>query len=56
MRFMVNLLSLFSSDRRLLESRGALIIRQLCLTMNPERMYRAFAEILERDEVNSLKS
>ncbi|KAI8852323.1 vacuolar protein 14 C-terminal Fig4p binding-domain-containing protein [Chytridium lagenaria] len=50
MRFMVNLLSLFSNDRRLLESRGALIIRQLCLSLNPERIYRAFAEILERDE------
>ncbi|KAJ1553203.1 hypothetical protein HK405_008636, partial [Cladochytrium tenue] len=50
MRFMVNLLSLFSSDRRLLETRGALIIRQLCLSLNSERIYRAFAEILERDE------
>ncbi|KAJ3215522.1 hypothetical protein HDU67_000310 [Dinochytrium kinnereticum] len=50
MRFMVNLLSLFSNDRRLLESRGALIIRQLCLSLNPERIYRAFAEVLERDE------
>ncbi|KAJ3101115.1 hypothetical protein HDU97_001640 [Phlyctochytrium planicorne] len=50
MKFMVNLLSLFSNDRRLLELRGALIIRQLCLSLNPERMYRAFAEILERDE------
>ncbi|KAJ3187622.1 hypothetical protein HK101_009298, partial [Irineochytrium annulatum] len=50
MRFMMNLLHLFSNDRRLLESRGALIIRQLCLSLNPEKMYRAFAEILERDE------
>jgi vacuole morphology and inheritance protein 14 len=50
-RFMVNLVSLFSTDRRLLESRGPLIIRQLCLSLNPERMFRAFAEILEKDEV-----
>ncbi|KAI9332131.1 vacuolar protein 14 C-terminal Fig4p binding-domain-containing protein [Zopfochytrium polystomum] len=50
MKFIVNLLSLFSSDRRILESRGALIIRQLCLSLNAERIYRAFAEILERDE------
>ncbi|KAJ3038306.1 hypothetical protein HDV00_000817 [Rhizophlyctis rosea] len=49
-RFMVNLLSLFSTDRRLLEARGSLIIRQLCLSLNPERMYRTFAEILERDD------
>ena len=48
--FMVNLLSLFSTDRRLLESRGSLIIRQLSFSLNPERMYRTFAEILERDE------
>ncbi|KAJ3278003.1 hypothetical protein HK104_002750 [Borealophlyctis nickersoniae] len=49
-RFMVNLLSLFSTDRRLLETRGSLITRQLCISLNPERMYRTFAEILERDE------
>ncbi|KAJ3053903.1 hypothetical protein HK097_003141, partial [Rhizophlyctis rosea] len=49
-RFMLNLLHLFSTDRRLLEARGSLIIRQLCLSLNPERMYRTFAEILERDD------
>jgi Vacuolar protein 14 C-terminal Fig4p binding len=49
--FMVNLLSLFSTDRRLLETRGSLIIRQLCLSLNTERIYRTFAEILEKDEV-----
>ncbi|KAJ3152671.1 hypothetical protein HDU86_005544 [Geranomyces michiganensis] len=49
-RFMVNLLSLFSTDRRLLETRGSLIVRQLCLSLNPERMYRTFAEIIEREE------
>ncbi|KAJ3168387.1 hypothetical protein HDU87_001186 [Geranomyces variabilis] len=48
--FMVNLLSLFSTDRRLLETRGSLIVRQLCLSLNPERMYRTFAEIIEREE------
>ncbi|KZP00190.1 ARM repeat-containing protein [Calocera viscosa TUFC12733] len=48
--FMVNLLELFSTDRRLLETRGSLIIRQLCLNLNSERIYRTFAEILERDE------
>lgn len=49
----VSLLDLFSTDRRLLESRGSLIIRQLCLSLNTERIYRTFAEILERDEVSS---
>ncbi|CAG8549863.1 5288_t:CDS:10, partial [Ambispora leptoticha] len=49
-RFMVDLLKLFSTDRRLLESRGSLIIRQLCLSLNSERIYRSFAEILEKEE------
>ncbi|KAJ3029619.1 UNVERIFIED_CONTAM: hypothetical protein HDU68_011654 [Siphonaria sp. JEL0065] len=55
-RFLVNLLDVFSMDRKLLESRGSLIIRHLCLSLNPERMFRAFAEILERDDVACLIS
>ena len=49
---MVNLLDLFSTDRGLLEARGSLIIRQLCLNLNTERIYRTFAEILEKEEVS----
>lgn len=49
--FMMSLLSLFSTDRRLLETRGSLIVRQLCSSLNTERIYRTFAEILEKDEV-----
>ncbi|KAJ7087383.1 vacuolar protein 14 C-terminal Fig4p binding-domain-containing protein [Mycena crocata] len=48
--FMINLLELFSTDRRLLETRGSLIIRQLCLNLNTERIYRTFAEILEKED------
>lgn len=48
--FMVNLLQLFSTDRKLLEIRGNLIIRQLCMNLVPERIYRTLAECLERDE------
>ncbi|CAZ83669.1 unnamed protein product [Tuber melanosporum] len=48
--FMVNLLSLFSTDRRLLETKGNLIIRHLCVNLNPERIYRTLADILEKDE------
>ncbi|KAJ7639166.1 vacuolar protein 14 C-terminal Fig4p binding-domain-containing protein [Roridomyces roridus] len=48
--FMMNLLELFSTDRRLLETRGSLIIRQLCLNLNTERIYRTFAEILEKED------
>jgi len=50
--FMVNLLELFSTDRRLLETRGSLIIRQLCLNLNTERIYRTFAEIIEKEDVS----
>ncbi|KAL9083017.1 MAG: hypothetical protein Q9159_006036 [Coniocarpon cinnabarinum] len=45
--FMVKLLELFASDRRLLETRGNLIIRQLCLNLDPERIYRNMAGCLE---------
>lgn len=47
----MNLLSLFSTDRRLLETRGSLIIRQLCLSLDSERIYCTIADILEHDEV-----
>ena len=49
--FMVNLLKLFCTDRRLLETRGNLIIRQLCVTLSAERIYRTMADCLEKDEV-----
>lgn len=48
---MTSLLELFSTDRKLLETRGSLIIRQLCGSLNAERIYRTCAEILEADEV-----
>ncbi|KAG0180204.1 hypothetical protein DFQ28_001626 [Apophysomyces sp. BC1034] len=48
--FMADLLSLFSTDRRLLETRGSLIIRQLCMNLDPERIYCTIADILEKDE------
>ncbi|GHJ88688.1 hypothetical protein NliqN6_5090 [Naganishia liquefaciens] len=48
--FLVKLLELFSTDRRLLENRGSLIIRQLCVNLNSERIFRTMAEVLEKDE------
>ncbi|KAI5241293.1 ARM repeat-containing protein [Aureobasidium subglaciale] len=48
--FMVNLLKLFCTDRKLLENRGNLIIRQLCLNLSAERIYRTLADCLEKDE------
>ena len=49
--FMTNLLQLFCTDRRLLESRCNLIIRQLCVSLSAERIYRTLADCLEKDEV-----
>lgn len=48
--FMGSLLQLFCTDRDLLEKRGNLIIRQLCVNLSPERIYRILAENLEKDE------
>ncbi|KAI1349266.1 vacuolar protein 14 C-terminal Fig4p binding-domain-containing protein [Xylaria sp. FL0043] len=48
--FMVSLLQLFSTDRKLLETRGNLIIRQLCMNLSPERIYRTLAEAIEKEE------
>ena len=52
--FMVNLLQLFGTDRKLLEQRGNLIIRQLCVSLSAERIYRTLADCLEKDEVRSI--
>lgn len=52
--FMVNLLQLFCTDRKLLETRGNLIIRQLCVSLSAERIYRTLADCLEKDEVGFL--
>ncbi|GAA6008586.1 hypothetical protein JCM11491_003357 [Sporobolomyces phaffii] len=48
--FMKGVLDLFSTDRKLLENKGSFIIRQLCANLNPERIYRTCAELLEKDE------
>jgi len=47
---MVNLLQLFSTDRKLLETRGNLIIRQLCVSLSAERIYRTLADCIEKEE------
>jgi len=48
--FMVDLLKLFATDKKLLEQRGNLIIRQLSLDLSAERIYRTLADCLEKDE------
>ncbi|XP_032302916.1 protein VAC14 homolog isoform X2 [Coturnix japonica] len=49
-KFMINLLRRFSSERKLLETRGAFIIRQLCLLLNAENIFHSMADILLREE------
>lgn len=52
-KFMVSLLFLFSNDRKLLDERGSFIIRQLCVLLNAEDIFRTLAQILKNE--NNLK-
>ncbi|CAL0313815.1 unnamed protein product [Lupinus luteus] len=48
-QLVVFLLHSFRADNSLLEKRGALIIRRLCVLLNAERVYRELSTILERE-------
>lgn len=45
-KFMFSLLDIFSSDSQLLEDRGSFIIRQLCMLLSAEDIYRTMSNIL----------
>ena len=45
-RVLNSLVQLFDTDRPLLESRGALVVRKLCAFLEPRDVYLAMAEIL----------
>lgn len=47
---MNSLVTLFYTDRKLLDTRGILIIKQLCLSISSEKIFRAMATILESHE------
>lgn len=49
-KFMINLLKRFSLERKLLENRGAFIIRQLCLLLHAENIFHSMADILLKEE------
>eukprot|EP01112_Ceratiomyxa_fruticulosa_P014689 TRINITY_DN4227_c0_g1_i3.p1 TRINITY_DN4227_c0_g1~~TRINITY_DN4227_c0_g1_i3.p1 ORF type:complete len:722 (+),score=118.21 TRINITY_DN4227_c0_g1_i3:351-2516(+) len=49
-RLMQNLVGLFSTDPQLLNNRGFLIVRQLSLYIEPEKIFRNLATILETEE------
>lgn len=49
-KFMINLLKRFSQERKLLDNRGAFIIRQLCLLLHAENIFHSMADILLKEE------
>ena len=50
-KFTKDLLSLFAIDGDLLETRGDLIISELCMHLGPEQVFCTMARILEQDKV-----
>eukprot|EP00268_Persea_americana_P001494 TRINITY_DN1045_c0_g1_i4.p1 TRINITY_DN1045_c0_g1~~TRINITY_DN1045_c0_g1_i4.p1 ORF type:complete len:724 (+),score=135.00 TRINITY_DN1045_c0_g1_i4:163-2334(+) len=48
-RLVLFLVQNFRADHTLLEKRGALIIRRLCVLLDAERVYRELSSILERE-------
>uniref|UniRef100_A0A914W468 Protein VAC14 homolog n=1 Tax=Plectus sambesii TaxID=2011161 RepID=A0A914W468_9BILA len=48
-KFALSLLEMFRDDSMLLKERGTLIIRQLCLLLKPEEIYRSLAVLLSSD-------
>ncbi|XP_055376093.1 protein VAC14 homolog [Condylostylus longicornis] len=51
-KFLLSLSNLFHSEKQFLENRGSLIIRQLCVHLNAEYIYRTFAEIIAEEKTN----
>jgi vacuole morphology and inheritance protein 14 len=49
-KLMNSLINSFRKDRKLLEHRGNLIVRQLSLSIKAEKIYRALSVILETEE------
>ncbi|KAJ1959930.1 hypothetical protein GGI12_004081 [Dipsacomyces acuminosporus] len=46
-RFLASLLQMFATDRALLETRAALMVRQLCVVLDPELVFCLFAKLLD---------
>ncbi|KHJ78921.1 hypothetical protein OESDEN_21450, partial [Oesophagostomum dentatum] len=49
-KFAISLLEMFRAEPSLLNDRGVLIIRQLCLLMEPAHIYRALCVLLLRED------
>jgi Vacuolar protein 14 C-terminal Fig4p binding len=46
-RVLTSIIDLFTADGRLLETRGSLIIRKLCVLLNAKSIYMALAAVLQ---------
>lgn len=44
--FMVDLLNLFKEDYKLLDSKSDFIIKKICKSLNPERVYKSLSKVL----------
>lgn len=51
-KLLLSLQNLFSEEKYFLENKGALIIRQLCVLLNPEMVFRTFADIIMNETSN----
>lgn len=49
-RFITDLLTLFRKDRKLVKTRANYILRQLCVKLSPERIYKVISSNLEKCE------
>ncbi|XP_067619606.1 protein VAC14 homolog [Eurosta solidaginis] len=50
-KFLLSLLNLFGEEKKFLDNRASLIIRQLCVLLNAEYIYRTFAEIIDEEVI-----
>ncbi|ODV83870.1 hypothetical protein CANARDRAFT_202052 [[Candida] arabinofermentans NRRL YB-2248] len=50
--FMTDLLNLFKKERKLLDTRADFIIRTICKSLNPERVYKSISKVLSEEETN----
>lgn len=51
-KLLLSLLNLFIEEKSFLDNKGSLIIRQLCVLLNPEKIFRTFAEIITNETSN----
>ncbi|XP_017477393.1 PREDICTED: protein VAC14 homolog [Rhagoletis zephyria] len=50
-KFLLSLINLFGEEKKFLDNRASLIIRQLCVLLNAEYIYRTFAEIIDEEVI-----